>query len=315
VGLIVTGFGSGLITDGTVINSRRFGVMAHTNDGKFGILTIDKDSEINSRSTAFEFKGRGIKLVVDNAKINPGNGILIEAIPNDDPFVGGYGSRATTDAVLDGTPGSEKVPVSSAGAGALMGGAPGAPGGAGGPGGPSAPGGGAPGAPGGAGGPDGGMMPGMGAGDLNDSGGKMSGPVIAIFRNVTLSGDIVNARTNQGGMDIALEKTSLTGAITTANAISASHKKPSKAMYFMVGEVKNIYAPTGEHYGLKVSVDGASQWVVDQTSYLTELSVAEGAAISAPQGFSLSMTVDGVTTPVKAGSYKGKIVLLVTPGA
>ncbi len=52
VGLIVTGFGSALISDGTVITSRRFGIMMHTNDGKFGTVTINKDSRINSRSTA-----------------------------------------------------------------------------------------------------------------------------------------------------------------------------------------------------------------------------------------------------------------------
>ena len=316
VGLIVTGFGSGLITDGTVINSRRFGVMMHTNDGKFGTLTIDKASEINSRSTAFEIKGRGVNLVIDNAKINPGNGILIEAIPNDDPFVGGYGKNATIDAMLDGTPGSEKITgmgtgggVNDAAAGAA-GGPGGAPGGAaGGPGG--AAGGDAAGAPGG-----GGAMPGApGSEDLSDSGGRMSGPVIATFKNVTLEGDIVNARTNQGGMDIKLEKSSLTGAITTANATSAMHGKPAKAKYFLIGEVKNIFAPTSEKYGLKVSVDGASQWTVDQTSYLTELNVADGASISAPKGFNLKMKVNGAETPVKAGTYAGKIVLQVTPEA
>jgi hypothetical protein len=316
VGLIVTGFGSALITDGTVINSRRFGLMMHTNDGKFGSITVNKGSQINSRSTAFEIKGRGVKIEVDDAKIFPGNGILIEAIQGDDPYVGGFGTKAKHDAVLDGTPGSEEVISTSAGSVSSVTEAPGAPG--------AAP---APGAPGAAGGPGGGapgaapapMDGGFGPADLNDSGGKMSGPVIATFKNVTLNGDIVNARTFQGGMEISLEKASLTGAITTANAVLAAHQTPTggptKEIYYMMGEVKNIYAPTNERYGLKVSVDGASQWVVDQTSYLTELNVAEGAAISAPQGFSLSMTVEGVTAPIKAGAYKGKIVLRVVPGA
>jgi hypothetical protein len=312
VALIVTGFGSGLITDGTVINSRRFGVMMHTNDGKFGTLTINKGSELNTRSTAIEIKGRGVKLVVDDAQINSGNGILIEAIPNDDPFVGGWGKKATVDAMLDGTPGSEKI-TGMGGGGPDAAGGPGGAAGSGGPGGP----GGAAGGPGGAaGGPGGGAMPGApGSEDLADSGGRMSGPVLATFKNVTLSGDIVNARTNQGGMEISLEKASLTGAITTANATPAMHNKPAKAKYFLIGEVKNIFTPTGEKYGLTVSVDGASQWVVDQTSYLTGLTVAEGAAIHAPKGFSLTMKVNGVETPVKAGAYTGKIVLQVTPGA
>jgi hypothetical protein len=326
VGLIVTGFGSALITDGTVINSRRFGIMMHTNDGKFGTVTINKGSEINSRSTAIEIKGRGVKLDVDNAKINPGNGILIEAIPNDDPFVGGSGTNATTDAVLDGTPGSEKIggmgmPTGDASAGAPSGG--GAPGGAAGaPGGAA---GGAAGAPGGAAGasgggaPGGGGMPGQGAGDLKDSGGNMSGPVLATFKDEMLLGDIINARTHQGAMEITLQNTTLKGAITTAIAELAAHntptKTPSKAMYYMIGEVKNIFQPTQEKYGLKVSVDGSSKWTIDQTSYLTGLEVANGATITAPQGFSLKMTVDGAEKPVQPGSYTGKIVLYVTPNA
>jgi len=335
VGLIVTGYGSGLITDKTVINSRRFGVMMHTNDGKFGTLTIDKDSEINSRSTAIQIKGRGIKLVVDKANINPGNGILIEAIPNDDPYVGGYGNQATVDAMLNGTPGSEKIggfagggapDAASAGgpgaAGGPGGASAGGPGAAGGPGGSGAPGGAAAaGGPGGSGGaPGAGSMPGApGSEDLSDSGGKMSGPVIATFKNVTLNGDIINARTNQGSMDISLEKATLTGAITTANATLAAHntptKTPVKSKYYMIGEVKNIFAPSSEKYGLKVSVDGASQWTVDQTSYLTELNVADGATISAPKGFSLKMKVNGADTSIKAGTYTGKIVLQVMPEA
>lgn len=313
VGLIVTGYGSALITDGTVINSRRFGIMMHTNDGKFGTVTINKGAEINSRSTAIEIKGRGVKLDVEDARINPGNGILIEAIPNDDPFVGGYGANATVDAMLDGAPGSEKIggvggamTMGSPDGGPPPGGAAGGPEAGGGPPGGAPPGDG----PGGAGGD---VMPGQGAGDPDDTGGRMSGPVLANFKNMTLLGDIVNARTHQGGMEITLEKTSLQGAITTAIAEPASHKAPSKEMYFMIGEFKNIFQPTKEKYGLTVSIDKTSRWVVDQTSYLTGLTIAKGAAISTPAGFALKMTVDGVETPLKAGAYKGKIALQVTP--
>ncbi len=243
-----------------------------------------------------------MKLDVDHAAINPGNGILIEAIPNDDPFVGGAGSNATTDAILDGTPGSEKI----LGMGMAPGAGPSA--------GPNGPGG----APGGPGGPSAAPIPGgPGMGDVNDSGGKMSGPVLATFRNTTLSGDIVNARTNQGGMEITLETANLTGAITTAHAILTSKNTPNgmpvKESYYLMGEVKNFFAPTHERYGLKVSVDGTSKWVIDQTSYLTELDLAQGGTISAPNGFNLTMTVDGAPTRIAMGSFKGKVVLQVTP--
>ena len=149
--------------------------------------------------------------------------------------------------------------------------------------------------------------------DYDDSGGRMSGPVLATFKDVNLLGDIVNARTNQGGMEITLQNSSLHGAITTAVAEAASHKKVVKKLYFMVSEMKNVYQPTKEKYGLKVSLDGSSKWTIDQTSYLTGLDLATGATISTPSGFSLKMTVDGVEKPIQAGSYTGKIVFSVTP--
>ena len=319
VGVIVTGYGSVTITDGTVMNSRRFGFLMHTNDGKFGTVKIDKGSEINSRSATFMIKGRGVKIDVDNAKLNPGNGILIDAVPNDDPLVGGYGTRATVDAMLDGTPGSEKISRGGGPGGGAPSGAPGGAPGGGAAGGAPAPGGGASGAAGGwMSGASGGGGAGGGGGapgglDYDDSGGRMSGPVLATFKDVNLLGDIVNARTNQGGMEITLQNSSLHGAITTAVAEAASHKKVVKKLYFMVSEMKNVYQPTKEKYGLKVSLDGSSKWTIDQTSYLTSLEVANGATISTPDGFLLKMTVDGVEKPIQAGSYSGKIVLSVTP--
>jgi hypothetical protein len=149
--------------------------------------------------------------------------------------------------------------------------------------------------------------------DYNDGGGRMSGPVLATFKGVDLLGDIINARTNQGGMEITLENSSIHGAITTAVAEPASHKKVAKKLYFMVSEMKNIYQPTKEKYGLKVSLDSSSKWTIDQTSYLTGLDIANGATINAPDGFSLKLTIDGVEKPIQTGSYAGKIVLSVTP--
>src|ERR1019366_10169166 len=79
--------------------------------------------------------------------------------------------------------------------------------------------------------------------------------------------------------------------------------------------VKNTFGPTANKYGLKVSLDGNSRWVVDKTSYLTSLTVAQGATISAPKGFSVTLTVDGGRTPMKASTYTGRIELRVAPGA
>jgi hypothetical protein len=261
VGLIIGGNGSGTFTDGTVVNSRRFGVMMHQGTGG-GTLTIEKGSVFKTKSTLIEVKDRGTNIVVDNAELHPGNGVLIQTMKNDDPIMKG----------MAGGPGG------------------GPPGGPGGP----------PGGPGG--------MPGA-------SSGGYSGDVNATFRNVTLNGDIIHAMTERGDMTVTFEKATITGAITTATTSPSTGKEPTKETFRSIGDVKNTFGATADKYGLKVSLDGNSRWVVDKTSYLTGLTVAQGATLSAPKGFSVTLTVDGVRTPMKAGAYTGKIELQVAPGA
>ena len=53
-------------------------------------------------------------------------------------------------------------------------------------------------------------------------------------------------------------------------------------------------------------------WVVDKTISLSSLAIADGAFIIAPEGYSVTMTVDGVETGIIPGTYKGNIVLTVT---
>ncbi len=72
-------------------------------------------------------------------------------------------------------------------------------------------------------------------------------------------------------------------------------------------------------------VAGGERWVVERTTTLDELDVASGADISAPSGRVLTLTVNGVGTPIQPGRYRGDIVLTptedipvrfgVTPGA
>jgi hypothetical protein len=57
------------------------------------------------------------------------------------------------------------------------------------------------------------------------------------------------------------------------------------------------------------TVDPGAKWEVAANTTLSELNIGDGATVVAPEGRSLTMTVDGVETPIKAGTYKGKIVL------
>lgn len=65
---------------------------------------------------------------------------------------------------------------------------------------------------------------------------------------------------------------------------------------------------------VSASFDKDSRWVVTHDSYLGKLVISEGAEISAPEGKTLTMTVDGVKTELKPGTYEGAIIITVKDG-
>ncbi len=133
-----------------------------------------------------------------------------------------------------------------------------------------------------------------------------------------LEGDLVNGNTIAVTLNVNLAATTLTGAITTATTTPLYEEEGYTADeltaddYAMIGEVTNVYEETFDDNGVAVSLDGSSEWVVDQTSWITSLTLAEGAQLSAPEGTSLTMYVDGVATDIAAGSYEGQITLMVS---
>jgi hypothetical protein len=304
-GLIIAG-GTGHFTDGTVVNSGRFGVMSHSGSGT---ITIDKGSVFNTKKAVIQIKGGQPTVIVDNAKLNSESGVILQAMVNDDPNRGGGGPAR------GGAPGGGRGEARGGAPGGMPGGAPG-----GAPGGIAS--GAAGGAPGGAPGEARGGMPGGAPGGApggTRGGAGASGAVSATFKNVTLNGDIVTSMTSSSDVVVRFEKASITGAITTATAKHAVAPngeeltmKDETDLYYLIGEVENTYEPTRDKYGINVSLDAGSSWVVNKTSYLTGLTIADGAKITAPEGYNLSMTVDGAGKKINAGAYKGKIVLKVS---
>jgi hypothetical protein len=84
-GVILCDNSTDIFTDGTVVNSKRIGVMMHTGTGG-GQLVIDKGSVFNTKDTVIQIKGRGIDIVVNNAKLNTQSGVILQSMANDDPF-------------------------------------------------------------------------------------------------------------------------------------------------------------------------------------------------------------------------------------
>jgi hypothetical protein len=277
--------GSAYFTDATVVNSDRLGVMSY---GGSTILTIDKGCVFNTKKAVIQIKGGSPTITVDNAQLNSESGVIFQAMLQDDPDM----VKSSKGGGMPGMPeGGSPGGAGAAPGGAAAVGAPGAANGAG-----------------GSGGMPGGGMPAAAGG----------GPKVT-FKNVTLKGDIITSMTTEGDVDVTFEKSAITGAITTSIAEHAKgpngeeiEQRDDNSLYKIIGEVKDTYSATNDKYGMKVSFDKGSRWVVDETSYLTGLILAEGAGITAPEGFKLTMTVNGVAKSIRAGEYKGKIVLSVT---
>jgi len=64
--------------------------------------------------------------------------------------------------------------------------------------------------------------------------------------------------------------------------------------------------------GAKKTVNTGSTWEVTETTRLTGLTIADGASIKAPEGYSITMTVDGVETGINPGTYEGDIMITKT---
>ena len=327
------------VTDGCEIRGRRFALHAQGDTGS--VVTI-KDSKLITDQATMLIKGStGTVYNIENTVMEPGNGQILQLIDSDDPGLHGtfvdvsvYDKADTymegrnltkadpedditlnitgcdlkgdllnstsnlpslaskeapkelvlRDAKAPGELGNEgKV----SGKPPMMGDMPGMPpmGGPGGPGGPGAPGGmppmGGPGGPGGPGGMPGGGMPPFMMGDAP--------------KNLTLN----------------LKNTKLEGIVSSA---TQHYREGLKFLEETIREelsnVTQTPAPTVNN-GVLVSLDEKSVWTVTGDSYITSLTLAEGAVVTAPSGKKLAVTVDGQPTQLAAGTVTGKIHIAV----
>jgi hypothetical protein len=169
----------------------------------------------------------------------------------------------------------------------------------------------------------GGDAPADDSSSLNDGGSAST--LQASILNTTVVGDIINGNTVNGGLVLSFKNTSLTGAITTtisspayleyyddgAAFFAAVVATDNYEGYNLIGQVSHTYSATTDDNGISLSLDSSSAWVVDTTSYISNLTLAEGSSITAPDGYGVVMTVDGVVTAITAGSFTGAITLTV----
>ena len=102
---------------------------------------------------------------------------------------------------------------------------------------------------------------------------------------------------------------------SVAGVISASTRHAidtiTAAEYRQLGQVTNTVGPVVNN-GVIVNLGAGSEWTVTGTSHLSKLALATDAEVTAPDGQTVSMTVDGVPTDIAPGAtYTGAIVLTV----
>ena len=112
-------------------------------------------------------------------------------------------------------------------------------------------------------------------------------------------------------LGLTLVDTQITGVISSATQayrqgltlIDQSNRRE-------MSNITQTAAPTVNN-GVVLSLDATSRWTVTGTSYITALTLAQGALVEAPAGKTLRVTVDGKETELVPGTYTGKIVLTV----
>lgn len=240
----------------TVVNSRRFGFMWHGQ----GTLTIDGGTQINSPHATFLNKGAQTDVTFDGGKgaqLNPGDGIIVQVIDNDDPgpvMVSGVLENAGVYTQPSGEPTKDSTfSVTTA--------------------------------------------------HTTDSN--------FTFTDANLRGDFYNGI--RGGLNMVLNfSSSKVEGVISATLTEHSVTTIDSSNWWELGNVSNT-PQAAINNGAIVSLASGSQWTVTGTSYLTSLTLDATSSVSA-EGFgkSVTMTVDGTTTAIKAGNtYTGAIVLSI----
>ncbi len=138
------------------------------------------------------------------------------------------------------------------------------------------------------------------------------------FADMEMAGDIYNTRFGSGhNLAVTLDGVRYAGAITAGRQYHKTYK-PGDKIYpdtpRELGNVGCLPAPVVCN-GVIVTLLAGTSWTVTGTSYLSSLTIGEGASVEAAPGCTLMLTVDGTETPLAAGTYTGNVVLTVKQAA
>ncbi|MCI3279311.1 hypothetical protein [Streptomyces cylindrosporus] len=132
----------------------------------------------------------------------------------------------------------------------------------------------------------------------------------ATFTSIAVRGDFYNGMRTGKNMVLTFEDSTVEGVIS---ATKAKHRVATidSSTYYELGIVTNT-VQAAVNNGAIVRLNSGSTWTVTGTSHLTSLTLAADAAVTAPRGRTVKLTVDGTETALAAGqSYTGDLVLTV----
>jgi hypothetical protein len=323
---------------GTVINSLRFGIMWHGGgiSGDAGSVDISGATSFTTAEALFLDKGQAVKIAVDGtngAKLMPGNGIIMQLMDDDDPGydigtmdnTGVYNEPATPaeadkehdlkraaegkDAIVSfknieltgdffnstrgglGVVASEPPATTTttvAGATTTTGKASATT-----------------------------VKPTTTTvkpttTTVNSTGGATSttgtGGTVQSTTTTTLAPGTELASVSKN-LCLTFDNCKISGMITASTAV---HSKPSitAADYKLLGVVVNTPAAAVNN-GVVVALSNQSVWTVTGTCYLTSLTIGKDSSVTVPEGKKITMKVNGKKKKLAAGTYTGKVELVV----
>ena len=137
-----------------------------------------------------------------------------------------------------------------------------------------------------------------------------------ILNTAAMTGDEYTATSGPAGegirtprsLEVTLDDAAVTGAISLGQdtwevTYFASGANTTQAIGYAASTELGSFHEDG--YGLALALTNGSTWNVTRDSYLTGLTIDDSSAIEGA-----TMMVDGVETPIEAGTYAGEIVLI-----
>ena len=255
----------------SVLLSNRFGVMYHSGAG-FGVTNVDKGTVMYTGKAAFEVKGCGTIINVDNAHIFSGDGIILQVMDNDDAGINVETLETTTDYVekhvkATATEESSNAAV-TAGEGSVYA-----------------------------------TFSNMTLnGDIyNASGWEAAREADSLAGDGNYENEVGGGASAAADLSLVLDNVAYTGLVSTTEAYH-NQSVISHADYDQIGVVNNTVC-IPENAGIIVKLRNNTKWDVTGTGYVTSLTIDETSSIGDAKVF-----VNGAETSVEPGkTYTGVI--------